>query len=316
MRIARAVTGNIGAVVIEYAYHGNSTLISEMSTMGSRVENRPDHVVAIEPPNAYRGPYRASDDAIKESLGQKYADLADPAIETLKEKGLGTAAFMCDTMFDSQGGLEAPRDYFQLVYEKIRAAGGLCIADEVQPGFARTGRMWGFENYDVVPDIVTLGKPMGNGYPIAGVVTTRDIMERFSKSAYYFNTFGGNPVAAAAGKAVLDEIQNTDMTNHVSQTGTYLRSRLEQLSEKHKIIGNVHGLGLYQAVDLVLDRASREPAAELASQIPDAMKAAGILIGLSGRHGNVLKIRPPLVFDQDNVDQLVDSLDRVLGQLS
>jgi 4-aminobutyrate aminotransferase-like enzyme len=316
MRIARAVTGNTGAVVMEYSYHGNSTLISEMSTMGSHVDNRPDHVIAVEPPNTYRGPYQTSDESDKESIGQKYADLLNSAIETLDARGLGTAAFMCDTMFDSQGGLEAPADYFQEVYKKVRLAGGLCIADEVQPGFARTGKMWGFEHYGVVPDIVTLGKPMGNGHPIAGVVTTHDIMERFSKSAFYFNTFGGNPVSSAVGRAVLDEMQNRDMTTHVSKTGSYLRNRLEMLSEKHEIIGDVHGLGLYQAVDLVLDRSSREPAAEIASQIPDAMKDAGILIGLSGRHGNVLKIRPPLVFDDDNVDQMVETLDQVLGKLS
>lgn len=316
MRIARAVTRNTGAVVMEYSYHGNSTLISEMSTMGSRAEDRADHVVAIEPPNTYRGLYQPGDETPGESIGQKYAGLVDPAIALLDERGLGIAAFMCDTMFDSQGGLEAPTDYFENVYQKIREAGGLCIADEVQPGFVRTGKMWGFEHYGVVPDIVTLGKPMGNGHPIAGVVTTHEIMERFSESAFYFNTFGGNPVSSAAGMAVLNEIQSRDMTTHVEKSGHYLRRQLEQLSKKHDIIGNVHGLGLYQALDLVLDKSSQTPAAELASKIPDAMKDAGVLIGLSGRHGNVLKIRPPLVFDTDNADQLVEALDRVLGVFS
>ncbi|MGI9327385.1 MAG: aminotransferase class III-fold pyridoxal phosphate-dependent enzyme [Pseudomonadales bacterium] len=311
MRIARTVTGNNGAIVMEYAYHGNSTLISELSTAGSRKEHRPEHVVAVEPPNCYRGPF--ADDP---QAGAHYADLIDEAISVLAQRGQGTAAFMCDTMFDSQGGLEAPQDYFSKVYEKVHAAGGLCIADEVQPGFARTGKMWGFEHYNVVPDIVTLGKPMGNGHPLAGVVTSREIAERFSQSSFYFNTFGGNPVSAAVGKAVLDEIAERQLPEHVADVGGYLRLRLEDLAQKHSVIGNVHGLGLYQALDLVTDRATKDPASELASKIPDALKAEGVLIGLSGRFGNVLKIRPPLVFDRNNVDQLIESLDLVLSRLS
>lgn len=311
MRIARAVTGNNGAIVMEYAYHGNSTLISELSTAGSQTEKRPDHVVAVEPPNCYRGPFSGDEKAT-----ERYAAQIDDAIEELENRGQGTAAFMCDTIFDSQGGLEAPRRYFEQVYEKVRAVGGLCIADEVQPGFARTGTMWGFENYDVVPDIVTLGKPMGNGHPLAGVVTTREIVERFSRSSFYFNTFGGNPVSAAVGKAVLDEIAERRIPEHVLRVGGYLRDRLEVLAQKHEVIGNVRGLGLYQALDLVTDQTTKEPAAELARSIPDAMKQEGILIGLSGRFGNVLKIRPPLVFDRDNANQLVDTLDSVLSRLS
>lgn len=315
MRIARAVTGNTGAIVMDYSYHGNSTLMSEMSTMAYLDKKCPNHVVAVEPPNTYRGIHLVDSENTSESVSKEYARLVDCAISELNEKGLGTAAFMCDAMFDSQGGLEAPKDYFQQVYKKIRSAGGLCIADEVQPGFARTGKMWGFENYGVVPDIITLGKPMGNGHPIAAVVTTPEIMSRFSNSAIYFNTFGGNPVSAAVGQAVLSEILENNMVDHVNKTGGYLRSQLELLAEKHPIVGNVHGLGLYQAIDLVLDRESRLPATKLASQIPDAMKDAGILIGLSGRYGNVLKIRPPLVFNRSNVDQLVDALDKVLRQI-
>lgn len=308
MRIARTVTGNNGAIVMEYSYHGNSTLISEMSTFDSKASNRPAHVVAVEPPNTYRGPYRLG----QEGLGEKYADLVGDAIEELERRGQRTAAFMCDSIFDSQGGLEAPPDYFQRVYEKVRGAGGLCIADEVQPGLGRTGKMWGFENYDVVPDIVTLGKPLGNGHPIGAVVTTPEIARRFAASQIYFNTFGGTAVSAEVGKAVLDVIADESLVENAKTTGAHLRQGLEELAVRHPIIGNVRGLGLYQAIELVLDRVTLEPAVALARQIPDAMKDEGILIGLSGRYGNVLKIRPPLVFTKENADCLLAILDRVL----
>ena len=308
MRIARAVTGHKGAIVMEYSYHGNSTLISEMSTFDSCPNTRPAHVIAVEPPNTYRGPFRANES----SLGEKYANLVDDAIAELDARGQKTAAFMCDAIFDSQGGLEAPHDYFQLVYEKVRAAGGLCIADEVQPGLGRTGNMWGFQNYDVVPDIVTLGKPMGNGHPVAAVVTTPEIAESFAASNIYFNTFGGNPVSAEVGMAVLDIIVDDALVENAKSTGAHLRKGLEELASRHPIIGNVRGLGLYQAIELVLDHDTKEPAVSVARQLPDAMKEEGILIGLAGRVGNVLKIRPPLVFSKENANQLLAVLDRIL----
>ncbi len=311
MRIARAVSGHNGAIVMEYSYHGNSTLISEMSLAGVAKDNRAQHVVGVEPPNTYRGPFRRTD----ASAGIRYAEFVDKAIAELELRGERTAAFMCDAIFDSQGGIEAPADYFKEVYKRVRTAGGLCIADEVQPGFARTGTMWGFEHYDVVPDIVTLGKPMGNGHPLAGVVTTPEIFAKFSSSSFYFNTFGGNPVSAAVGTAVLDIIQEENLVSHVVEVGNYLRQGLEALQEKHEAIGDVHGRGLYQAVELVKDRETLQPAYEGAALVPDAMKAEGILMGLSGRYGNVLKIRPPLVFDRANADQLVAALDKVLGEI-
>jgi 4-aminobutyrate aminotransferase-like enzyme len=311
MRMARAVSGHNGAIVMEHSYHGNSTLISELSLAGVPRDKRPGHVVGVEPPNTYRGPFREED----KEAGVKYAGLVDDAIKELDRRGEKTAAFMCDGIFDTQGGLEAPANYFKEVYQRVRAAGGLCIADEVQPGFARTGTMWGFEHYDVIPDIVTLGKPMGNGQPIAGVVTTPEIFAKFSSSAFYFNTFGGNPVSVAVGKAVLDIIQEDNLAEQVREVGNYLRSSLEALMETHDVIGDVHGRGLYQAVEFVKDKETREPATRTASLIPDALKEEGILVGLTGRYGNVLKIRPPLVFDKENVDQLVQSLDKVLADI-
>ncbi|MGZ2362422.1 aminotransferase class III-fold pyridoxal phosphate-dependent enzyme, partial [Streptomyces sp. 372A] len=178
LRIARTVTGHTGAVVMESSYHGNTTAVDALSTLTHQDRAvRPDWIEAVEPPNTYRGPYRG------EGAGAAYAGLVADGIAALEQRGHGTAAFVCDTVFDSQGGLEAPADYFRLVYQQVRAAGGLCIADEVQAGLARTGSWWGFEHYDVVPDIVTLGKPMGDGHPLAVVVTSRRIADEFADLA-------------------------------------------------------------------------------------------------------------------------------------
>ena len=313
MRLARTYTGNNGAIVMEASYHGNSTLIDELSTAAHPVASeRPEHVVAVEPPNTYRGPFR---DGEHDDLGARYAGLVDEAIAELDKRAQGTAAFMCDTIFDSQGSLAAPRDYFKRVYEKVRAAGGLCIADEVQPGLCRTGKWWGFEHYDVVPDIVVLGKPVGDGHPLAAVVTTREIAQKFAESAVYFNTFGGNPVSTAVGKAVLDVCERENLVANCAEVGAYFKQRLEQLAERHPIIGHVHGMGLFLGIELVHDRDTKEPATDIASQIPDAMKAKGVIMGMTGRYGNVLKIRPQLIFSKVNVDQVVDTLDQVLAEV-
>ncbi|MEV6108054.1 aminotransferase class III-fold pyridoxal phosphate-dependent enzyme [Streptomyces sp. NPDC051940] len=314
LRIARTVTGRHGAVVMEGAYHGNSTVVDALSTvLHPDPADRPDWLVAVEPPNTYRGPFRRDRD---DNLGARYARLVADATAVLDERGHGTAAFMCDTVFDTQGTLEAPADYFRLAYEHVRAAGGLCIADEVQAGLARTGRWWGFEHYGVTPDIVTLGKPMGDGHPVGIVVTTREIAQEFASRAVYFNTFGGNPVSAAAGRAVLEVCERDDLTSRCREVGAVLRARLEQLMERHPVIGDVRGLGLFLGVELVEDRGTRTPAAALARRIPDAMREAGVLIGITGRYGNVLKIRPPLVFTAADAELLITTLDRVLTGLT
>ena len=310
MRIARAVTGKNGAVVMESAYHGNSTLIHELSTIAWPQGSLRSHVAAAEPPNLYRGSFNGAD------AGAQYAELVSDAIRELDSRGEGIAAFLCDTIFDTQGTLEAPKDYFQETYARVRGAGGLCIADEVQAGLARTGRMWGFEHYDVVPDIVTLGKPLGDGHPIAAVVTTPEIARRFTEENVYFNTFGGNPVSAAVGKAVLQVVSSEGLVAHAKATGRYLRDNLEALKARHEIIGDVRGHGLFLGIELVENRDTKAPAAVLARTLPDRLKDEGILIGLSGRHGNVLKIRPPLVFDTAQANQLIDTLDRVFLQNS
>jgi len=306
MRIARTATGANGAIAMKASYHGNSTLIHELSTAAWPEDGLPEHVVAVEPPNTYRGPFTGDD------AGRRYAELVDNAMDELDRRGQGTAAFICDTIFDTQGTLEAPADYFTEVYRRVRARGGLCIADEVQAGLARTGKMWGFQHYDVVPDIVTLGKPLGDGHPIGAVVTSREIAISFTENNVYFNTFGGNPVSAAVGRAVLDVVVDEQLVPHVAETGAYLKKRLAELSIRHEIIGDIRGHGLFVGVELVQDKAEKTPANEFARTLPDAMKDEGILIGLTGRYGNVLKIRPPLVFGRDEVDRVVDAIDKLL----
>jgi 4-aminobutyrate aminotransferase-like enzyme len=313
MRIARVVTGNSGAIVMENSYHGNSKLVGEMSTMTYPADQRPAYIQAIEPPNTYRGSYRKGE-GYDEQLGRKYAALVEPAIDALTNNGEGVAAFVCDGIFDSQGALEAPQDYFEHVYAKVRAAGGLCIADEVQAGVCRTGTFWGFERY-AVPDIVFTGKPFGGGYPVAAVFTTREIADQWANSDIYFNTFGGNPVSAAAARAVLRYAKDQNIPEHVNTVGSYLVSALEELASRYSIIGNIQGRGLFIGVDLVKDRVSREPAAEIARLIPDAVKDEGVLIGLTGPHGNCLKFRPPLVFSKEDVDFTIRAFDKVLANL-
>ena len=311
MRIARTITGNTGIIVMEGSYHGNSKLVGEMSTAVYPADKRPSYIEAIEPPNTYRGPYKEGE----QDLGRKYADLVDAAIARLNAAGHGVAAFVCDSIFDSQGTLEAPPDYLQRIYEKVRAAGGLCVADEVQAGFGRTGKYWGFEHYGVVPDIVFTGKPMGNGHPVSSVTTSRAIADEWSQSDIYFNTFGGNPVSAAAANAMMQVMQDEKLVDNCQTVGAYFRKRLEELAEKHPIIGNVRGRGLFLGVELVKDRASQEPAAELAALLPDRFKDEGILIGMTGRFGNVLKFRMPLVTKRNHIDIIIRTMDKILKTL-
>lgn len=313
-RIARAVTGNNGLIVMNNSYHGNSKLVTEMSTAYPQI-NPPTHIEAIEPPNVYRGTYRRGD-STDEKLGEQYANLVDPAIANLQARGENLAAFVCDSIFDSNGAIDTPENYFQRVADKVHNAGGLMIADEVQAGICRTGKFWGFEHYGFVPDIVFTGKPLGSGFPVAAVFTTREIADKWMAQDIYFNTFGGNPVAAAAGKAVLDYAISNDMGDHAATVGQYLQQRLSELATKHSIIGNIQGKGLFICVDLVKDRETLEPASEVAAQIPEAMKQRGVLIGLTGGLGNCLKFRPPLVVTESDIDKAVAALDDTLCELT
>jgi 4-aminobutyrate aminotransferase-like enzyme len=311
-RIARTVTGNEGAIVMENAYHGNSMVVTELSSGEYPSSERPDYLVAIEPPNPYRGAWRYGEPA----LGAKYASLVGGAIETLSGRGHRPAMFLCDAIFDSNGALTAPPGYFHKAYEQVRAAGGLCVADEVQSGLCRLGEhMWGFEDSGVIPDIVTMGKPIGDGHPLAAVVTTPAIAEEFSRKFHYFNTFGGNPVSTAVGLAVLDVIEQEKILKKVWEVGTFLGAKLQALAEKHELIGDVRGKGLFHGVEIVRDRSTLEPGEVEAQGIREYLRDSGVLLSTTGPLNNVIKIRPPMVFTRSNAELLLGKLEQALDSI-
>jgi len=304
-RIARTVTGNAGAIVTENAYHGNSMVVTELSTAEYPAEARPDWLAVVEAPDLFRGRFRYGEP----DPGKKYAACIDAAIDQLEQGGRKPAMFLCDAIFDANGVLTAPPGYLQAVYQKVRSAGGLCVADEVQAGLCRLGdHMWGFEDSGVVPDIVTMGKPIGDGHPLAAVVTTPAIAAEFSRIFHYFNTFGGNPVSAAAGLAVLDVVEQEGILQQVHDVGAYLAQGLHALVQDSSLIADVRGKGLFYGLELVCDRGSLAPASEQAARIRDRLCANGVLVGTSGPLDNVIKIRPPLVFTREHADLLLERL--------
>ncbi len=306
-RMARAVTGNEGAICTRGAYHGNSTLVSELSPEFERKRRPPDFVVDVDAPDTYRGHYGAGDEL-------EYADLVDGAVEALASRGHAPAMMIIDTIFDCAGIHTPPPAYHQAVYEKVRAAGGLIVADEVQSGLTRLGdNYWGFMDAGVVPDIVTMGKPMGDGHPVAVVVTTPDIAADFARETHYFNTFGGNPVSAAVGKAVLEVVEQEGLLASVNDTGKHLLAGLRELAGRHEIVGDIRGKGLFIGVDLVEDRDTRQPAAGACARAVELLRESGVLVASIGAARNIIKIRPPLVFTREHANILLEKLDDALG---
>jgi 4-aminobutyrate aminotransferase-like enzyme/Ser/Thr protein kinase RdoA (MazF antagonist) len=309
-RMATMLTGKHGAVVMEEAYHGITEAIAALSPQDGL--GLQPHVRLLQEPDTYRGPYgpRAKD------AGAKYAADADRAVAELDEAGFGAACFMVDTSFCSNGVPDVPPDYLKEVAKKIRRAGGLLIADEVQYGFGRPGtHMWGFDFHGMPADIVTMGKPAGDGFPLGVVVTTAEIQDEFFRRTGLFSTFGGNPVACAAGVAVLDVIERENLLENARTTGEHLRKGLRTLMRKHSLIGDVRGHGLIAGVELVSDRRSKQPAPEALDRVRERMRELGVLVGKEGRHGNVFKIRPPLVFGVEHADELIAAMDRAISEL-
>lgn len=307
LRIARRATGGTGIIVTECAYHGNTRATYEMSTDSIPPDDVPAHVVTVPAPDIYRGRYRGEDAA------QRYAAHAAKALDTLEERGIKPAAFVIDTIISSSGVVAPPAGYLRRVAGLMRDAGVLFVADEVQPGFGRTGKnFWGFEADALVPDMVTMGKPMGNGHPISAVVTRRELVDAFAAEGGYFNTFGGNPVSCAAALAVLDVIDEEQLQDNALEVGSYLVDRLWQLAESHEAIGDVRGSGLFIAVELVDDRNDRAPATDLAAEVVNGLRQRGILTASIGPDDNILKLRSPLVLTKKNADHAIGVLDEVL----
>ena len=305
IRIARAYTGNEGVIVTRCAYHGNTTAIAELSPGDTGKESFEKWVETIPSPDTYRRTARSS----SADWVQDYLDDVDLALERMRERGIKPAALLLDCGFTSDGMFVPPPGLVTGVSAKIRAAGGVLIADEVQSGFGRLGQaMWGFEFHGAEPEIVTLGKPIGNGHPLAATIMQHELLDAFSQHNYYFNTFGGNPVSAKVGLAVLDAFEHDGLLRNSRETGIYLQERLNGLADNYECIGDVRSSGLFAGIELVSDRASKIPATDTARKIVNNMRELRILISTEGPHGNVLKIRPPLPFGPSHVDQLVDGL--------
>ena len=310
-RMSCMLSGHRGGIIIECAYHGMTEAIAALSPYDPEGPFAP-HARALISPDPYRGPYRAGEP----DLAEKYAADTDRAIAELDEAGYGTACFLVDSSFCSMGIPDVPDGYLPAVAEKVRAAGGVIIGDEVQFGFGRPGtHMWGFEAHGVMPDIVTLGKPVGNGFPLGVVVTTPDILRQFGEETHLFSTFGGNPVACAAGMAVLDVIEEEGLMEKARITGEHMREGLRGLMNKHALIGDVRGKGLIAGVEIVKDRETLEPGPDEMKRILNRMRALGVLVGREGKFGNVFKIRPSLAFGPEHADIMVDSMDRALSEM-
>ena len=314
LRLAWTHTGRKDVIVLEGAYHGNLSSLIDISPYkfdGPGGKGAPAHVRKVVTPDTYRGPFRAPDP----EAGRKYAARVAETVEALRREGRAPAAFISETLLGCGGQVVLPEGYLQAVYRAVRDAGGLVIADEVQVGFGRLGtHFWGFETQGVVPDIVTLGKPIGNGHPLGAVVTTPEVAASFKTGMEYFNTFGGNPVSCAVGLAVLDVIEEEGLQARALEVGRHFRRGLEALKDKHRLVGDVRGLGLFLGVEFVRDRERREPAGEEAGYIVERMRDNGILASTDGPGHNVIKIKPPLVFSQENADFYVATLDRILGE--
>jgi 4-aminobutyrate aminotransferase-like enzyme len=298
LRIARTVTGGSGLIVTALAYHGVTTAIAAASpSLG------PGNPLG---PQVWTVPAPLSPGATND-VGQAFADGVDRALDEMRRAGVRPAALLVDTIFSSDGVYAEPAGFLAAAAERIRAAGGLFIADEVQAGFGRTGaEMWGFARHGLVPDLVTMGKPMGNGHPVAAVVARPAYARAFGDSVRYFNTFGGNPVSCAAAQAVLDVIRRDGLAQNSEAMGALLRERIAALAARYPALGEVRGAGLFLGIDLV--RADGTPAADGAIAVVNHMRENGVLISATGPGGNVLKIRPPLVFQPEHVDILVDAL--------
>ncbi|MCP4688028.1 MAG: aminotransferase class III-fold pyridoxal phosphate-dependent enzyme, partial [Desulfobacterales bacterium] len=314
IRIARAYTGREDVITLDGAYHGNTRALIDVSPYKNEAPGglgAPPWVHKAPMPDGYRGPHKG----LGGSTGVRYAQYVREAADKIRAGGAGVSGFICESVLGCGGQVVLPEQYLVEAFRHVRAAGGVCIVDEVQVGFGRVGsHYWGFETQNAVPDIVTLGKPMGNGHPLAAVITTPELADAFANGMEYFNTFGGNPVSCAIGLAVLDVIEEEGLRENAREAGGRLLAGLKGLMETHPLIGDVRGLGLFAGVELVTDRETLAPAPGHASHIANRMKERGVLISTDGPLHNVLKIKPPIVFSEKNAEELVEALDRVLSE--
>ena len=317
LRIARTATAVKDTIVLDWGYHGNSTSTVEISPYKFKRSGgftKPEFVEIADFPNPYSGMFKG----MSQDTGLAYAQSVSKCVDAIKQRGgHGPAAFIAESISGVGGQVVYPDGYLAAAYESVRAAGGLCIADEVQCGFGRVGsHFWAFELQAVIPDIVVLGKPIGNGHPMAAVVTTAQLAQKFANGMEYFNSFGGNPVSMAVGMAVLDVIENEDLMLNAKLTGDYLLSKFNKLKQKHNKIGDVRGHGFFLGIELVEDVITREPAAELASDIVNDLRENAVLLSTDGPYENVLKFKPPMVLSRNDADFLIEKIDASLTKFN
>ena len=317
LRMARYLTGKFGVIVTDYTYHGNTAAVSEASTaFQANPHALPVHIRSIRAPAA--GVLKDSNGTLlsDEAAKSVYLNEVRSAIAHFRAHGIGTAAILLDTIFSTDGLPNVIPGFVREAAELVRSAGGMFIADEVQPGLGRCGESWwGYQLHGITPDIVTLGKPLGNGYPIAGVVASAEIIGDFRRSVMYFNTFGATPVACAAGSAVLEVIENEGLIENAKLTGALMRKMFAGLADAFDCIGETRGNGLFLGVDIVKDRRSSEPDSVMAKKVVEGMRSSGVLISKIGKFDNVLKIRPPMPFSADNAVLMTNTMSDVLSRV-
>lgn len=310
IRMVKAATGSKDIIASEVGYHGNANMCIDISSYkfdGKGGNGAPEHTQIFPLPDAFRGKYRG------ENTANKYADEVQKCIDNIQQKGRNVGGFIIEPIISCGGQIELPDDFLAQAYKLVREAGGICISDEVQVGCGRMGKtFWGFELHNVIPDIVTIGKPLGNGHPVAAVACTQEVADQFANGMEYFNTFGGNPVSCAIATEVLRTVKRDKLQENALNVGEFLKSELQQLSEKFPIIGDVRGQGLFLGIELV--DSSLNPLAKQTDYLANRMKDHGILMSTDGPDYNVLKIKPPIVFTKENAEELLFYLTKILSE--
>ena len=313
LRLARTATDSKETIVLDGAYHGHVSSLIDISPYKHNSKGGsgpPSYVHTLPMPDSYRGKYRG-DEALT-----GYIDELKNILYSIKKNGKNISAFVVESIMGCGGQLILPDGFLERAFELVREEGGVCIADEVQIGFGRVGsKFWGFETANVQPDIVTMGKSMGNGHPLSVVVTKKQIADKFNNGMEYFNSFGGNPVSCAVGKAVLNVIEDEKLQQNAHKVGEYLLKELKQLQGEFPLIGQVRGMGLFIGIELIKEKSKLIPAHVEAEKVVNEMMRKRILLSTDGPDHNVIKIKPPMVFSTENADELVLNLSEVLGNM-